>query len=1209
MSHFLRISFFVALTVLFSGGLTESAASDPFFAAPTTIADLGSNTRPFGVAAGDFDGDGRVDLVVGRTTGHVAFVRGYGDGTFAAPSEFAWKLAYFNAWSFVAADVNGDNLLDVVWAATAASSGCSVSPVPSTGCPLTISVNDADVRVLYGNGNGTFQETTYFASGVRHNAGTLLGRVGTVGAGGLAAGDVDADGDVDLVAGAVEGANSVVKLLRNNGSAFALETILSQPTATSGDAASPTYFPAIGIRNSPWGLAIADADADGDLDLWIGDRALYLYLFANNGSGAFTCVTGYSPYSNRPNVYRVHDSWRPDVGYTPSMAAGDVNDDNRADVFLGLLSGGQAATSTLAHDGELLLDVSAASGHVSLGTISDFGMVTRGVTLIDVDGDGARDVIAAEYGGKVKLLRQLPPIDTDIDGVSDYVDNALDFGNPPRLDMNTDGSVNYRDQLDNDADTVLGNPEDRTTWVRLGDPVDPDDDNDGVFDSSDNCPFVANGNQADVDGDTIGDACDPLDDGDADGDNVPDGPRPGELLFDRTIAAKAKWASGTTHFVIRIDALGRFFQNEFTQIMTDAAVLAPADWAAKCWENYEPSDITGYEPCGTGEGTADQALTLPGGKEVPISLVTIPKQLWTDPPVVGWINDRNDNARFELAQHATYHGDNTPLGDWRELADRNFYSCEICGLTDGENFELLKVGFDTLAGNYDNAWVSQSGASASSPKIDWSTSFWPLLSFSPPYNTSDAAGRKAAAQLGFKAFSASWFEEAGSYAPIFSPEGSHHEQFDQFGMFHASADVQLYPPDTTGDTYNTGAYADYLASQTDAGGLTTWLIEEVDWSGRPCPNDNRLGLCNGQSNRENNTVYLPRWNAWMQVLDFVKTYPGGVAMTMAEVALAKGFDNAPTVANADQADGDADGIGDAIDGAMLTPGAGTVGRNVGGTLSATLTNGAGSPIATQRVTFLFDADGNLEPEMYEGTTGADGIVSISVTASRPVGRATYSVAWDGILVAASAIGNVDVLDASLLIVDPANPVSGQVTDVVSVGATLVDSDSAALAGRELTFTIGAAVATAMTDASGHATAVLTLAEPAGAMGLSITFAGDALYGGVAAVVPFVVTKEDTALSAANAIASRNSAAIARATLTETDGAPLSGRVVRFEVEDKVKGKLGWVAIGSATTNGAGVASLVVPSRYVNRTQSPLRAVFDGDGSFLPSQGAALAYRD
>jgi probable HAF family extracellular repeat protein len=55
-------------------------------------------------------------------------------------------------------------------------------------------------------------------------------------------------------------------------------------------------------------------------------------------------------------------------------------------------------------------------------------------------------------------------------------------------------------------------------WVaRLADP-DPDLDADGVFDADDNCPEVANEDQADLDGDGEGDACDL----DADGDLVAD---------------------------------------------------------------------------------------------------------------------------------------------------------------------------------------------------------------------------------------------------------------------------------------------------------------------------------------------------------------------------------------------------------------------------------------------------------------------------------------------------------------------------------------------------------------------------------------------------------------------------------------------------------------------------------------------------------------
>lgn len=42
----------------------------------------------------------------------------------------------------------------------------------------------------------------------------------------------------------------------------------------------------------------------------------------------------------------------------------------------------------------------------------------------------------------------------------------------------------------------------------IGDACEPDQDMDGVTDGSDNCPDVSNDDQADTDGDGIGDACD-----------------------------------------------------------------------------------------------------------------------------------------------------------------------------------------------------------------------------------------------------------------------------------------------------------------------------------------------------------------------------------------------------------------------------------------------------------------------------------------------------------------------------------------------------------------------------------------------------------------------------------------------------------------------------------------------------------------------------
>ena len=43
-----------------------------------------------------------------------------------------------------------------------------------------------------------------------------------------------------------------------------------------------------------------------------------------------------------------------------------------------------------------------------------------------------------------------------------------------------------------------------TVCLREGDACDSDDDNDGVADSSDNCPLVSNADQTDTDGDGQG---------------------------------------------------------------------------------------------------------------------------------------------------------------------------------------------------------------------------------------------------------------------------------------------------------------------------------------------------------------------------------------------------------------------------------------------------------------------------------------------------------------------------------------------------------------------------------------------------------------------------------------------------------------------------------------------------------------------------------
>jgi hypothetical protein len=185
------------------------------------------------VAVGDFNGDGIADICVGSDN-MVSIVLGNGDGTFGAPVDYFTN----GSRSIVVGDFNGDGIAD-------------------------LAVDGNGVDILLGNGDGTFQ------------AAVIYSVVGTQGF--LAAGDFNGDGKLDL---AVPNSTGIAILLGNGDGTF-------QPGVNYGS------FPVFAV-------AVADFNDDGKADLAVIDalsgsyQSNDVYIFNGNGDGTFQAPVGWA---------------------------------------------------------------------------------------------------------------------------------------------------------------------------------------------------------------------------------------------------------------------------------------------------------------------------------------------------------------------------------------------------------------------------------------------------------------------------------------------------------------------------------------------------------------------------------------------------------------------------------------------------------------------------------------------------------------------------------------------------------------------------------------------------------------------------------------------------------------------------------------------------------------------------------------------------
>ena len=251
-----------------------------------TQLDVGSESMPVLV---DWEGDGDLDLLVANKIDptDVGTSRIYlfendaqsGGPSYVARGAIAVEGAYHNAPAF--GDLDGDGDLDVVL---------------GTWRP--------DVAVLWNRGSRA--EPRYDA------AAPLLTL--TRGANAVPAlGDLDGDGDLDLVVGEASG---TLNYYRNEGTRREPSFVLVSDTWLDVD---------VGRRAAP---RLVDLDGDGDLDMVVGSEADGLITLRNDGNA-------------RSAEFRAVDGWLP--GAVPQYAVpalGDVDGDGTLDLFVGGGGGG-----------------------------------------------------------------------------------------------------------------------------------------------------------------------------------------------------------------------------------------------------------------------------------------------------------------------------------------------------------------------------------------------------------------------------------------------------------------------------------------------------------------------------------------------------------------------------------------------------------------------------------------------------------------------------------------------------------------------------------------------------------------------------------------------------------------------------------------------------------------------------------------------------
>ena len=316
--------------------------------------------EPVGLAAADFDGDGKVDVAVASYANSLDLTILTNNGSNAFTPHTLTVGSSLS--SIVARDLNADNKPDLAMSGAdgiyvlinkgdgtfkpaitySGAAFVAAGDVTNDGKQDLVGLSSTGVTVFAGNGDGTFTAGTPIP----------LSNYGAV-----AVADLNADGKLDIIAYGGQAAATAAVLL-NNGTGFKPAVVYGSVSATS--------------------LAVGDVTGDNKADLVFSQNGpAGVFVLAGNGDGTFPTAAATTIGNNASGA---------------AILLGDLNGDQKLDVVV--------------LDLEVDVILNMGGGVFVPGVVPFIGNGCTTGVLSDLDGDGKLDVgVGAAQANTVSIMK------------------------------------------------------------------------------------------------------------------------------------------------------------------------------------------------------------------------------------------------------------------------------------------------------------------------------------------------------------------------------------------------------------------------------------------------------------------------------------------------------------------------------------------------------------------------------------------------------------------------------------------------------------------------------------------------------------------------------------------------------------------------------------------------------------------------------------